>query len=160
MNITPEERLKLLREAGGILYSDQELELFPVFNSMADALRFQKLTEDEQKEILKNVKVGGAAGKYGAENLVKIRIDDETMDPAPGPNDSILVAFRADPDDGDPAIVQVENSGRGLMIRRIRNRGDGFLDLIPLNDKYPPETVSQEGLLVLGLAASVDRSLE
>ena len=159
MNIDHEERLKLLREAGGILYSDEELVLYPVFNCMSDALRFQKLSEEEQQEILKNAKVGGAAGEYGPENLVKIRIDDKTMDRPLGPDDSILVAFRVDPDDGKPAVVSLENSGKGLMIRRIRQRGDGFSDLIPLNDEYPPETVAPDDLQILGLAAAVDRSL-
>ena len=159
MELNAEERLTVLKEAGGVLYSEEDLVIYPVFRSMKDALRFQELSEEEQQEAMKGAEVIGAAGKYGAENLVRVVIDDGTMDPPLGPEDSILVAFRVPVENGDPAMVRIGSSGSELMVRHIEYRDDGFIDLYPLNHEYPGETVESENVQILGIAASVDRAL-
>ena len=159
MKFNAEERLAMLREAGGNLYSEEDLVYIPVFNSMRDALRFQELSEEEQQEAMQGVKISGALGEYDPEDLVRIRIDDETMYPQLLPEDSILVAFRVPVEDGMPAIVRIDGGSGILRVRRIHHRGDGLADLIPMNENYPGETIEAERFQVLGKAAYVDRTL-
>ena len=161
MNISDEEKLKYLIEAGGKHLINEKFIIMPVFGNMNDAIAFGELPQEEQDRILAEVpqdeEPQDAVSIYGKENLVKIIMPDEGMYPEIFYKDELTIAFREEIRDGDLAAVSMPGLSYPVTIREISYDKDNIW-LIPHNEVYPVDCCSPDKVII-GKPVAISREL-
>ena len=149
-----EEKLQYLLGAGGIHCAGEEYVIEPLFANLKEFDAFLRLPKAEQDAVLANIRAEyvpaeDAVSLYGAENLVKVQMPDESMVPLIYPGDELTVAFREEPEDGDLAAVRIPGSEEPFVIREV-GYSEFDLWLIPQNQDYAAECCDPERAVILG----------
>lgn len=117
---------------------DEDLASIPVLGSAGagDAVEFFKLAPERFIQVLK---------QYAAPGVVALRVEGDSMEPTIHKGSYVGVA----PLDGsrivDGNIYLVNLPYLGRVVKRIRMRGDGTLEMYSDNPKFAPQALRDEG---------------
>lgn len=155
MNMTDDEKLKLLLANGAERFPREDWITVPIVDSLRT---YQKELEASgfESEVIPYEK----ATMYGCklDDLVIYVMNDDSMYPSAFKNDELYLAYRKSPEEGQIAAVLVDGSADGIKIRGIRY-GNGSIDLVPVNENFQTETYPLEEVSILGLVCGYRRNL-
>lgn len=157
MELSTEERIQILVNAGGKRLTKENTAYIPVFESPTAYCRFVQLPEMEQERILAEYAKAHLEQRMNEEPLVTLEMRDNSMSGTLRTGDKVTVNCKEAVTEGRMAAVSIAGEDGDVLIRRISYPG-GKVRLIPDNGAYPAGTFDTDQVNILGRVAWADRS--
>ena len=158
MKKTDKENFDMLLKYGGEPYSDRYSDAL-VFDSVGDAMAYQKLPPEKKKSAVKKSGILGFMLSYHNEDLVNMWMRDDSMAPEFLPGDKLTIAFKDHISNESFAAVSFKGEERAPVIRKVRFDGK-WVKLIPSNNNFPPVDFPVDQIRFLGKVVCKSRSYQ
>ena len=156
MELSTEERIQILVNAGGKRLTKENTVYIPVFESPTAYCRFVQLPKEEQDRILAEFAEKHRPENMNVEPLVRLEMKDNSMSGTLRTGDKVTVNCKEAVTEGRMGAVSIAGEDGDVLIRRL-SYPNGKVRLIPDNGAYPAGTFDPDQVNILGRVSWADR---
>ncbi len=156
MELSTEERIQILVNAGGKRLTEKDVAYIPLFEGPEELGWFLRMGKEERDRIQAEFAEVCAEERKNGEPLVSLEMKDNSMSGTLRTGDKVTVNCKEAVTEGRMGAVSIAGEDGDVLIRRISYPG-GKVRLIPDNGAYPAGTFDPDQVNILGRVAWADR---